>query len=114
MRTLQAAAKFTQFNNNSTPSISVDMNIASITRVSEGVYTVTFDNTSTFTLSTSIVSVTGHGRAGDNNSQNLGDDEFTGNWGVLVDSSNIKINSKDNNTDGNADFEVCYFMVFGR
>ena len=114
MRTLQAAAKFTQFNNNATPSISVDMNIASITRVSEGVYTVTFDNTSTFTLSTSIVSVTGHGVAGDNNSQNLGDDEFTRNWGVLVESSNIKINSKDNNTDGNSDFEVCYLMVFGR
>jgi hypothetical protein len=90
------------------------MNIASITRNSEGVYTVTLDNTSTFTLSTSIASVTGYGQAGDNPSQNAGDNEFTRNWGVKVNGSNIEINSKDNNRDDDADFEVCYLMIFGR
>lgn len=114
IRTLQAAAKFTQFSDNATPSISVDMNIASITRNGEGIYTVTLDNTTPFTLSTSIASVTGYGRAGDTPSQTFGDNEFTCNWGVKVKSANIEINSKDNNGDGDADFEVCYLMIFGR
>jgi hypothetical protein len=90
------------------------MNIASITRNSEGVYTVTFDNTSTFTLLNSIPSITGYGRSGDDPSQNPGDDEFTVNWGVKISSTNIEINSKDNNDDGDRDFEVCYIMIFGR
>ena len=109
-----AAAKFTQLTNNATPSISVDMNIASITRNAEGKYTVTFDNTSNFTLSTAIASVTGYGRSGDDDSQDFGDGEFTCNWGVKVKTSNVEINSKDNDTNGNADFEVCYLMIFGR
>jgi len=100
--------------NNATPSISVDMNIASITRNAEGKYTVTFDNTSNFTLSTAIASVTGYGRSGDDDSQDFGDGEFTCNWGVKVKTSNVEINSKDNDTNGNADFEVCYLMIFGR
>ena len=113
---MMAAAKFTQFTNNAAPSISVDMNIASITRDGEGIYTVSLDSvaTSNYTLSSAIASVTGYGRAGDDPSQNYGDNEFTCNWGVKVKASNIEINSKDNNSDGDADFEVCYLMLFSR
>ena len=90
------------------------MNIASITRGSEWVYTVTFDNTTNFTLSQSIPVLNGYGRSGDNPSQTPGDDEFTVNWGVKAQSNDLKINSKDNNDDGDIDFEVCYLLVFSR
>ena len=115
-RNMMAAAKFTQFTNNSSPSISVDMNIASITRDAEGKYTVTLDSVATtnYSLTNAIASVTGYGRSGDDPSQNYGDAEFTCNWGVKVKASNIEINSKDNNDDDNRDFEVCYLMLFSR
>ena len=113
---MMAAAVFTQSTDNSNPSITQDMNITSITRDAEGIYTVTLDSvaTSNYTLSSAIASVIGYGRSGDSPSQNPGDDEFTCNWGVKVNSSDIEIHSKDNNTDADRDFYRCYFMLFAR
>jgi hypothetical protein len=114
IRTMVAGGKFIQYTNNSNPSTSNTFNIASITRVSEGAYAVTLSNTTTFSMSNAYAVVGGYGRSGDNDSQNSGDNEFTCNWGVKVSSTNILINSKDNNGDTDFDFEVCYLQVYSR
>ena len=114
IRHMVAGGVFTQATNDADPTIDDSFNIASITRGSEGVYTINLSNTSTFTLEESYGFVTGYGRQGDTPSETAGDDEFTGNWGIKVKSANIEINFKDNNTDGNRDLYKAYFVLFSR
>lgn len=114
IRNMVAGAVFTQATNNATPTIADDFNIASITRSGEGLYTVSLSNTSTFTLGDSYGFVMGYGKSGDTPSQTFGDDEFTNNWGIKVKTSNIEINSKDNDTNGDQDFYKAYFVLFSR
>ena len=114
IRHMVAGGVFTQTSNDVNPSIADSFNIASITRGSEGVYTISLSNTSTFTLGDSYGFVMGYGRQGDTPSQTAGDDEFTQNWGIKVKTSNIEINCKDNNTDGDRDLYKAYFVLFSR
>ena len=114
IRHMVAGGVFTQTSNDVNPTIADSFNIASITRGSEGVYTISLSNTSTFTLEDSYGFVMGYGRQGDTPSQTAGDNEFTQNWGIKVKTSNIEINCKDNNDDNDRDLYKAYFVLFSR
>lgn len=114
IRHMVAGGVFTQTSNDVNPSVADSFNISSVTRNGEGIYTINLSNTSTFTLGDSYGFITGYGRQGDTPSQTYGDDEFTGNWGIKVKTSNIEINFKDNNTDGDRDLYKAYFVLFSR
>ena len=115
MVTMVACGVFTQSVNNASPTTSQGFNVGSVTRNSEGVYTISLASTSGFTLSQSFANIIGFGRSGDANSyNNVGDNEFTCNWAIKVNSSNIEFNSKDNNSDTDKDFYKAYFILFGK
>ena len=102
-----------EISTSNVPTPTNDFNISGVTRNSTGVYTVSFSNTSTFTLEDSYAMVQGYGRS-DNASSNAGDNAFTQNWGTKVKASNVEINSKDNDSNTDTDPYRIYFTLFGR
>ena len=114
VRHMQAGGVFTQSTNNQSPSVSSAFNISSVTRTSEGVYTVNLSNTTDFTTSYGYVIAQGYGASGDSPSQTPGDNEFVITWGTKVNGNVINISSGDNDTNSRRDFYKCYFTFWSR
>jgi hypothetical protein len=92
-------------------------NVSGVSKSGVGMFTVSLTHSDGFSLSGALGFASGYGR---NNSShagpgtNLGDGEFSFNVGVKVKSTNVEINTKDNNGDTNRDPSHVYFVLFAQ